>query len=87
MARRVDGIHIAIDLDCLDRSGGWAVTMPEPNGLALETAVAAVSEMEIRCREEAEAREELGPARDPDDGLDMDRMNREEEPRNERRGP
>jgi arginase len=43
VGRRVDGIHVAIDLDCLDRSGGWAVTMPEPGGLALETAVAAVS--------------------------------------------
>jgi arginase len=43
VGRRVDGIHVAIDLDCLDQSGGWALTTPEPNGLALETAVAAVS--------------------------------------------
>ena len=43
VGKRVDGIHVAIDLDCLDRSGGWAVTMPEPDGLALQTAVAAVS--------------------------------------------
>jgi arginase family enzyme len=42
VARRVDGIYIAIDMDCLDASGGWAVTMPEPDGLALATAVAAV---------------------------------------------
>jgi arginase len=42
VARRVDGIYIAVDMDCLDASGGWAVTMPEPDGLALVTAVAAV---------------------------------------------
>ena len=39
VARRVDGIYIAIDMDCLDASGGWAVTMPEPDGLVLATAV------------------------------------------------
>ena len=39
---RVDGIYIAFDMDCLDGAGGWAVTMPEPDGLALETAIAAV---------------------------------------------
>ncbi len=39
---RVDGIYIAFDMDCLDGSGGWAVTMPEPDGLALDTALAAI---------------------------------------------
>ncbi len=39
---RVDGIYIAFDMDCLDASGGWALTMPEPDGLALETALAVV---------------------------------------------
>ena len=42
VATRVDGIYIAFDMDCLDGAGGWAVTMPEPDGLALETAVAAI---------------------------------------------
>ena len=40
---RVDGIYIAFDMDCLDGAGGWAVTMPEPDGLALETAEAAIA--------------------------------------------
>ncbi len=39
---RVDGIYIAFDMDCLDGGGGWAVTMPEPDGLALETAIATI---------------------------------------------
>jgi arginase len=38
----VDGIYVAIDLDVLDASGGWAVQMPEPAGLSLELAVRAV---------------------------------------------
>lgn len=43
VAARVDGIYIAIDLDVLDASDGWAVTFPEPDGLPLSTAVAAVA--------------------------------------------
>ena len=42
VASRVDGIYIAIDMDCLDASGRWAVTMPEPGGLTLDGAIAAV---------------------------------------------
>jgi arginase len=42
VASRVDGIYIAFDMDCLDAAGGWAVTMPEPDGLALDTAVAVI---------------------------------------------
>ena len=42
VATRVDGIYIAFDMDCLDGAEGWAVTMPEPDGLALETAEAAI---------------------------------------------
>ena len=42
VARSVDGFYIAVDHDCLDAAGGWAVTMPEPYGLSLETAVAAI---------------------------------------------
>lgn len=42
VATRVDGIYIAFDMDCLDGAEGWAVTMPESDGLALETAEAAI---------------------------------------------
>jgi arginase len=42
VATRVDGIYIAFDMDCLDGAEGWAVTMPERDGLALETAEAAI---------------------------------------------
>jgi len=42
VARSVDGFYIAVDHDCLDAVGGWAVAMPEPDGLSLETAVAAI---------------------------------------------
>jgi arginase len=42
VATRVDGIYIAIDMDCLDADGNWAVTMPEAGGLTLAAAVAAV---------------------------------------------
>ena len=42
VATRVDGIYIAFDMDCLDGAEGWAVTMPEPDGLALETAVTSI---------------------------------------------
>lgn len=42
VARRVDGLYIAFDTDCLDGAGGWAVTMPEPDGLSLETAIGTI---------------------------------------------
>ncbi len=42
MSTRVDGVYIAFDTDCLDASGRWAVTMPEPDGLSLETAMTAI---------------------------------------------
>ena len=42
VARRVDGLYIAFDTDCLDGAEGWAVTMPEPDGLSLETARATI---------------------------------------------
>ncbi len=42
VASRVDGLYIAFDVDCLDGSGGWALTMPEPDGMALETALGIV---------------------------------------------
>jgi arginase len=42
VAREVDGLYIAFDMDCLDAADGWAVTMPEAGGLSLLTALAAV---------------------------------------------
>jgi arginase len=42
VARSVDGVYIAVDHDCLDAAGAWAVAMPEPDGLSLETAAAAI---------------------------------------------
>ena len=42
VATRVDAFYVAFDLDALDAAGDWAVAMPEPNGLALEAALAAV---------------------------------------------
>jgi arginase len=42
VSRRVDGWYIAFDMDALDASGRWAVAMPEPNGLAAESAVETV---------------------------------------------
>jgi arginase len=42
VARSVDGLYIAVDHDCLDAAVGWAVTMPELDGLSLATAVAAI---------------------------------------------
>jgi arginase len=42
VGERVDGFYVAFDLDALDASGGWAVAMPEPGGLSLETAIEAV---------------------------------------------
>jgi arginase len=42
VADRIDAWYVAFDLDALDTSGGWAVMMPESDGLSLETAVTAV---------------------------------------------
>jgi arginase len=42
VAERIDAWYIAFDLDALDAGGGWAVAMPEPDGLGLETAIATV---------------------------------------------
>ena len=42
VAARVDAFYVAFDFDSLDAAGGWAVTMPEPGGLELETALEAV---------------------------------------------
>ena len=38
----VGGLYLAIDLDVLDGSSGWALPMPEPDGLSLDVAVRAV---------------------------------------------
>ena len=45
VGRRVDGFHVAFDMDVLDAAGDWAVQMPEPNGLALATALAAIDRL------------------------------------------
>jgi arginase family enzyme len=42
VAARIDGWYIAVDLDVLDGAEGWAVAMPEPDGLALSTAVETI---------------------------------------------
>lgn len=42
VAGRIDGWYIAVDLDVLDGAEGWAVAMPEPDGLSLGTATAAI---------------------------------------------
>lgn len=42
VAERVDGCYIAFDMDVLDEATGWALTMPEPGGISLPTAIAAV---------------------------------------------
>ena len=42
VGRRVDAFYVAFDVDALDASGNWAVTLHEPGGLALETAVRAL---------------------------------------------
>jgi len=42
VAARVDAFYIAFDMDALDGAGDWAVAMPEPAGISLQTAVQAV---------------------------------------------
>jgi len=42
VAQRVDAFYVAFDLDALDAAGDWALAMPEPNGLSLDTALGAV---------------------------------------------
>ena len=42
VAQRIDAFYVAFDLDALDAAGDWALAMPEPNGLSLETALDAV---------------------------------------------
>ena len=42
VAARIDGWYIAVDLDVLDGAEGWAVAMPEPHGLTLDTAVETI---------------------------------------------
>ena len=42
VAGRIDGWYIAVDLDVLDGADGWAVAMPEPDGLRLDTAIETI---------------------------------------------
>ncbi|NJD28225.1 MAG: methyltransferase domain-containing protein [Chloroflexi bacterium] len=39
---RTDGLYVAFDLDAIDASEGMAVAMPEPGGLSVDTAIAAL---------------------------------------------
>jgi arginase len=39
---RIDGWYIAFDLDALDGADGYSLAMPEPDGLALATAIGAI---------------------------------------------
>ncbi len=45
VAGQVDALYVAFDMDCLDRAGRWAVTMPEPGGLSIDTAIATVRQL------------------------------------------
>jgi arginase len=42
VATRVDACYIAFDMDVLDGETGWALAMPEPDGISLATAIAAI---------------------------------------------
>jgi arginase family enzyme len=42
VATRVGGCYIAFDMDALDAEAGWALAMPERDGMSLATAIAAV---------------------------------------------
>ena len=42
VASRIDGWYVAFDLDALDDAEGWAVATPEPDGLALGTAIETI---------------------------------------------
>ena len=42
VGERCDGLYIAFDLDAIDGSAGVSVAMPEPDGLSVETALAAI---------------------------------------------
>jgi arginase len=42
VAGRIDGWYIAVDLDVLDGAEGWAVAMPEPDGMSLPTAIEVI---------------------------------------------
>jgi arginase len=42
-AAEVDGLYVAFDMDALDGAGRWAIQMPEPDGISLETALSAIA--------------------------------------------
>jgi arginase len=69
VGERCDGLYIAFDLDAIDASEGVSVAMPEPDGLSVATAVAA-----IRILAENNRVVGFGPtATMPRPELDMDR--------------
>jgi len=69
VGERCDGLYIAFDLDAIDQSEGISVAMPEPDGLSVETAVAALQVLARTNRVVG-----FGPsATMPRPDLDMDR--------------
>jgi arginase len=42
VSERCDGLYVAFDLDAIDASEGVCVAMPEPDGLSVETSIAAL---------------------------------------------
>jgi arginase len=42
VASRCDGLYVAFDLDAIDETEGLSLTMPEPGGISLATAIASV---------------------------------------------
>ena len=63
VAGRIDGWYVAFDMDALDEAGGWAVMMPEPGGLSLETALEAVRIVAATGRCSASGRRRSGSGR------------------------
>ena len=67
---RCDGMYIAFDLDAIDASESISVAMPEPDGLSVETAVAAVRVL-AATNQDRRVRTDGNDAARPD--LDIDR--------------
>ena len=71
VGERCDGLYIAFDLDAIDASEGVSVAMPEPNGLSVDTSIAA-----LRILARTNRVVGFGPTatmRRPDSPLDFDR--------------
>jgi arginase len=69
VGERCDGLYVAFDLDAIDAAEGVSVAMPEPDGLSVDTAVAA---LEVLARTNSVVG--FGPtATMPRDDMDMNR--------------